>query len=101
MKYETQPRQTNVPVLQRIADTLSMWFARPDPRVASDADALIAGFGDGAYEEARRRSIDERRGAIFDGNRSKGHWDRVRREIGRRMDRDQNRVDTATRWTDG
>lgn len=101
MKNEPQLRRTNVRALGRIADTVWTWFARPDPHVASDVDALIAGFGDGAYEEARRRSIDEQRGAIFDGNRNEGHWNRVRREISRRMDRDRNRVDTATRWTDG
>ncbi|HUN97162.1 MAG TPA: hypothetical protein VMU69_13155 [Bradyrhizobium sp.] len=39
-------------------------------RAAADADALMAGFGKGAYGEARSRARDARRSAIMDGNRS-------------------------------
>jgi len=49
-----------------------------------NAEALIAAYGDGAYEQARTRARDQRRGEVIDGNRPEGHWDRVRREIARR-----------------
>ncbi|MBI4273069.1 MAG: hypothetical protein HY659_00015 [Rhizobiales bacterium] len=59
-------------------------------RVAADAEALIAQFGDSAYGEARRRAID----AL--GKSRDPHWNNVRREIGRRTGRAY--VDTATRY---
>lgn len=65
-------------------------------QASADAEALIARFGDGAYAEARRRAREVRRGAVIDGNRPKGHWDRVRAIIGRACRTD--RVDTATRY---
>lgn len=62
----------------------------------SDADQLIARFGDSAYDEARRRAHEARQGLIVDSNRSEAHWDRVRRIIGQRTGRDGR--DTATRY---
>ena len=64
-----------------------------------DAEALIAAYGDSAYEQTRTRARDQRRGAVIDSNRPEGHWDRVRREIARRTGR-QGGIDTATRYLD-
>ena len=69
--------------------------ARRD-QAAADADALIAQHGEAAYGEARERARQSRQGKIVDGNRPEGHWDRVRRIIGRKTGRDG--VDTATRY---
>ena len=65
----------------------------------SDATALIARFGDSAYDEARRRAREARQGAVVDGNRIDDHWDRVRRAIGRTTGRAG--LDTATRFLTG
>jgi len=65
-------------------------------QTAADAEALIAQFGDSAYGEARRRARETRQGSIIDGNRSAGHWDRVRMITGRKTGRDN--LDTATRY---
>lgn len=65
---------------------------------AADAAALIARFGDGAYGEARHRAWEIRQGSTFDENRPEGHWDRVRRIIGRKTGR--GGLDTATRYLD-
>jgi hypothetical protein len=54
-----------------------------DNIVRADADALIAGYGSSAYEQARTRAREERLRGVVDGNRPPGHWDRVRREIAR------------------
>lgn len=68
--------------------------------IQDDAVALIASFGACAYDQARTRARDVRLGRIIDGNRVVGHWDKVRREIARRMGR-QVGVDTATRYLNG
>jgi hypothetical protein len=60
---------------------LVMFRRASDLVVADDADSLILGFGDGAYEQARTRAREERLGHVVEGNRPRGHWDRVRREI--------------------
>jgi hypothetical protein len=65
--------------------------------IDADADALIAAYGDGAYEQARTRARQERTGEVADSNRLRGHWDKVRREIARRTGR-QAGADTATRY---
>jgi hypothetical protein len=62
----------------------------------ADAVSLIAGFGDCAYDEARKRASEAYSGTILDGNRPAGHWDRVRRIIGEKDGRDG--LDTATRY---
>lgn len=75
------------------------WKLRAERRrhEASDASALIAAFGAQAYYVARERAREEQQhGKVLDANRAAGHWDRVRREIGRRTGRDQ--LDTATRY---
>lgn len=51
--------------------------------VAQDASDLIARFGDSAYEEARERARADRLNTVVDENRPRGHWNQVRREIGR------------------
>ena len=62
-------------------------------RVTSEADALMARFGAGAYAEARRLVIEHLRRGSPDP-----HWSRVRREIARRTGRVH--LDTATRYLD-
>lgn len=64
--------------------------------VRDDADALAARYGGGAYEEARTRAREERLKKFIDGNRPRGHWDKVRREIARRTGKEIG-LDTATR----
>lgn len=65
--------------------------------VCADTASMIEAFGDEAYYVARERARSERQsGIVFDANRPAGHWDRVRREIGRRTGRDW--LDTATRY---
>jgi hypothetical protein len=74
-------------------------FARRRARIRlieADADMLMKGYGEFAYHEARSRSIAEQSSLIIDGNRHRGHWDRVRQLIGRREGR--NYLDTATRY---
>jgi hypothetical protein len=66
-------------------------------QASADAEDLIARFGDGAYAEARKRAREARESAVVDGNRSKGHWDRVRAIIARETGRDG--LDTATRYS--
>lgn len=68
--------------------------------VESDVVALIQSFGAAAYDEARTRAHEARLGKVVDDNRPDGHWDKVRREIGRRTGR-QVGLDTATRYTEG
>jgi hypothetical protein len=65
-------------------------------QAAADAAALIAQFGASAYGEARRRAREASQDEVIDGNRPLGHWDRVRRVIGRKIGRDG--FDTATRY---
>jgi hypothetical protein len=64
--------------------------------VEADARTLIAGFGDCAYDEARRRTDEADSGAILDGNRPDGHWRAVKRVLSKRLGRDG--LDTATRY---
>jgi hypothetical protein len=61
-----------------------------------DAVALMIGFGDCAYDEARRRASEANCGTVLDGNRPSGHWDRVKSIIGKKTERDG--LDTATRY---
>lgn len=65
-------------------------------QVARDALAFIETHGASAYEAARTRARDIRRGRIIDPERPAGHRDRVRAKIGRLTKRQH--VDTATRW---
>jgi hypothetical protein len=65
--------------------------------VAADADALIASYGDGGYEEARSRARQERLGRELTGNRPAGHWQKVRLEIARRAKKEIG-LDTASRY---
>jgi hypothetical protein len=76
-----------------------MWLFRRGARalIEKDADALMRAYGDAAYDHARTTARDVRLGQAADEHRPAGHWDRVRREIGRRTGRDK-RVDTATRY---
>ncbi len=76
------------------------WKQTSSSIVESDVTALMQSFGDGAYDEARTRARGARLGEVVDGNRPDGHWDRVRKEIGRRTGR-QIGLDTATRYTEG
>lgn len=78
---------------------LSPFRCAPRELVVADAEALIASLGDGAYEEARKRAREQRIGQVIEANRPDGHWDRVRREIVRRIGR-VTHVDTATRYLD-
>ena len=64
--------------------------------VRDDADALMAGFGRAAYDEARSRAREERLGKVIGGNRPRGHWDKVRREIAKRTGMEIG-LDSATR----
>jgi predicted nucleic acid-binding protein len=75
------------------------WTKRSQTRarlVEADASALIARFGDYAYDEARRRVDEADSGAILDGNRPEGHWRAVKRSLSKRLGRDG--LDTATRY---
>lgn len=65
---------------------------------AADADSLIAHYGAAAYGHARERAHRARQSIIVDANRPDGHWDRVRRIIGRKTDRQG--LDTPTRYLD-
>jgi hypothetical protein len=67
--------------------------------VAADAVALVAAFGDGAYEEARTRGREERRRSTIDANRPFGHWDKVKREIARHTGKEIG-ADSASRYPD-
>lgn len=75
------------------------WLKRRRERaeqVEADAAALMRGFKEFAHEEARRRAREAEQHAVIDGNRPRGHWDRVRNLISRRTGRDG--LDTATRY---
>lgn len=52
--------------------------------VQIEAGRMIGRHGAAAYDIARERARDVRSGRLID-QRSAGHWDRVRREIGRRI----------------
>src|SRR5882724_3650447 len=59
-------------------------FRKKAGRLAqADADAIIAGFGDAAFNVARERP--QRRRAMIDGDRPRGHWTRVKIEIAKRQ----------------
>jgi len=69
---------------------LALWGAgssRVSDAVLRDAAILIDVFGPAAYDEARTRARDARLSKIIDGNRPPGHWDNVRKELGRRTKR--------------
>jgi hypothetical protein len=67
--------------------------------VGTDADALIASYGDAAYDEARTRGREERLAKVIDGNRPPGHWQKVRREIAKRTGK-QIGADSGSRYPD-
>lgn len=68
-------------------------------RVRLDAEMLLESYGRGAYEEARTRARDARLSREDQHDDvPPGHWDTVRRFIGKRTAR--NFVDTATRYLD-
>lgn len=71
-------------------------LAQDQDLVEQDAETLIQGFGEGAYEGARTRARDEHLGRFIDASRPQGHWDKVRQEIGRRTGRTS--LDTATKY---
>lgn len=56
-------------------------------QVDKDASILIAQFGEGALEEARKLAREERLGRMQSGNRQFGHWEAVCRAVARRMNR--------------
>ena len=57
---------------------------KPDEAVAQDADDLIQLWGNAAYQRATYLSWEEDIGIVASSR--PGHWWRVRREIGRRLD---------------
>jgi hypothetical protein len=61
-------------------------------QVEKDASNLIAQFGEGALDEARRLALEERLGQMLTGNRPPGHWEAVRHAIARRVNRAIERV---------
>jgi hypothetical protein len=75
------------------------WTERRQARkrvIEADAVTLIAGYGDCAYDEARKRACEADSGAVLDGNRPQGHWREVKRSIAKKTGRDG--LDTATRY---
>lgn len=64
-------------------------------KVMADADELMRLFGQGAYDEARDLARPPNAGIGIELRRN-AHWDRVRREIGKRTGRIP--LDTATRY---
>jgi hypothetical protein len=56
-------------------------------QVEKDASKLIAWFGEGALDEARRLAREERFGQMQTGNRPPGHWEAVCHAIARRTNR--------------
>jgi hypothetical protein len=67
--------------------------------VEADAGMLIAGYGDCAYDEARKRAREADSGVVLDGNRPEGYWWEVKRSIAKKLGRDG--LDTATRYLVG
>lgn len=82
---------------KEIRSIFGFWKRRREKRVLAETDAngLIARFGEQAYPEARSRVIEARCRATIDGNRGQEHRDRVRQIIERKTGR--RHVDTATR----
>jgi len=77
----------------------SDWLRRRRARVRlaeADADALMKGYGDRAYEEVRRRAREADQQTVIDGNRDRGHWQRVSKILWKRTGR--TGLDTATRY---
>lgn len=64
-----------------------------------DADALMKGYGDSAYDEVRRRAREADQLTVLDGNRDCDHWRRVGKIIWKRTGR--TGLDTATRYLEG
>uniref|UniRef100_E6VQ25 Uncharacterized protein n=1 Tax=Rhodopseudomonas palustris (strain DX-1) TaxID=652103 RepID=E6VQ25_RHOPX len=65
----------------------------------ADADALMEGYGDAVFDEVRRRVREEDDIKVLDGNRGRGHWQRVGTIIWKRTGR--NGLDTATKYLEG
>lgn len=76
-------KKGKLPMAGGLSEILRMPLGRSASLIAQDAAALIKGYGAGAYEEARTRARDQRLANVIDGNRPKGHWDKVRLEIAR------------------
>ena len=81
----------------RLSKLLRLRTRRTASLIAQDAAALIAAYGESAYEEARTRAREQRFSAVIDANRPRDHWDRVRQEIARITGR-QAGPDAATRY---
>jgi len=62
----------------------------------ADADTFMEGYGDRAYDEMRRRVREADQRTVIDGNRDRGHWQRVGGIIARRSGK--TGLDTATRY---
>lgn len=78
---------------------LFRWFERRRVRWAqaeADADALMEGYGDRACDEVRRRAREADQRTVIDGNRDRGHWQRVGKILWDRTGR--TGLDTATRY---
>jgi hypothetical protein len=56
-------------------------------QVDKDASILIAQFGEGSLQEARKLAREERLGRMQTGNRPLGHWEAVCRAVARRLNR--------------
>lgn len=76
---------------------LRLFRRKSDALVEQDADVLMRAWGGAAYDHARTTAREVTQRKLIDEHRPAGHWDRVRREIGRRTGRG-GRADTATRY---
>jgi hypothetical protein len=75
------------------------WLDRRRRRAAlveADADDLMKGFGDEAYDVARTRAREQDQGVILDANRPPDHWRKVGAVIAKRIGRVYQ--DTATKY---
>jgi hypothetical protein len=68
-------------------------------RIDADATAMIAEFGDSAYQVARDRALEQRLHKIIDAERTYEHWDRVRFRVRKRTGRQC--ADTVTKLLEG
>jgi hypothetical protein len=71
----------------RLSKLLRLRANQTGDLVRQDTALLMASFGDGAYDVARTRARDSRLAKVIDGNRPPGHWDKVRRAIGKPTER--------------
>lgn len=69
-----------------------------DHLVQADARSLIERFGERAYDVARGRVVEGRRGTVLDLDRPPGHWTRVKLRIAEMSGREVG-LDTATRMS--